>query len=56
MPALADRIPAYVECVTVVSDADTVGRANAEKLTAAIPLHNCDVRLIVPPQSRSDTP
>jgi hypothetical protein len=53
MPALADRIPAYVECVTVVADADATGRANAEKLAAAIPLHNRDVRLIIPPQSQS---
>jgi hypothetical protein len=53
MPALADRIPAYVECVTVVADADDTGRANAEKLAAAIPLTDRDVRLIIPPQSRS---
>jgi hypothetical protein len=50
MPALADRIPSYVECVTVVADADAMGRANAQKLAAAIPLPTRDVRLIIPPQ------
>jgi hypothetical protein len=53
MAPLADRIPAYVECVTVFGDADATGRANAEKLAAAIPSHNRDIRLIIPPQSRS---
>jgi hypothetical protein len=53
MPALAARIPAYVECVTVVADADALGRADAEKLAAAIPAHGRDVRLIVPPQIQS---
>jgi hypothetical protein len=52
MPALADCIPAYVECVTVVADADATGRVNAEKLAAAIPPQNRDVRLITPPQSQ----
>lgn len=53
MPPLAERIPSYVECVTVVADADAMGRANAEKLAAAIPLRGREVRLIIPPQSQS---
>jgi Toprim domain len=52
MPALADRIPTYVECVTVFADADATGRTNAQKLAAAIPLPTRDVRLIIPPQSQ----
>jgi hypothetical protein len=49
MPALADQIPAYVECVTVISDGDDVGRANARKLIAAIPARGRDLYLIAPP-------
>jgi hypothetical protein len=52
MTALADRIPSYVECVTVFADDDAMGRANAQKLAAAIPLQNRDVRLVIPPQSQ----
>jgi hypothetical protein len=53
MLALADQIPAYVECLTMVADADATGRANAEKLAVAIPALGRDVRLIVPPQIQS---
>jgi len=53
MPALAGLVPAYVECVTVFSDADATGCANAAKLAAAIPRDNREIRLIVPPQTQS---
>jgi Toprim domain len=51
LPALADRIPRYVECVTIVADDDDVGRMNAEQLAAAIPRENCEVRIMLPPRT-----
>jgi Toprim domain len=51
--AVAGIIPAYVECVNVVADADAAGRANAEKLAVAIALQGREIRLIVPPQIQS---
>jgi len=48
LAALADVIPPYVECVTIIADDDDTGRANAQKLAAAISGEDRDVRLIVP--------
>jgi hypothetical protein len=36
MPALADRVPLYVECVTIWREADKAGRAGADGLAARL--------------------
>jgi hypothetical protein len=48
MPALAGAVPDYIECVTIVADADDAGRTNAQKLADALAPHGCEVRLITP--------
>ena len=52
MPALAEAILGYVECITVVADADDAGQSNAQKLATALS-QRFEVRLITPPQERS---
>ena len=51
MPALASIVPSYVDCVTLVADADEVGRSNAHSLAVAL-WDRHDVRLIVPLENR----
>lgn len=52
MPALAAVIPDYIDCITIVADADDNGRANAQKLSDALAHRQCDVRLVVPSNDR----
>lgn len=53
LPALASAIPVYIECVTIIADADTAGISNSRKLAAALKRHPCEVRLVIPPQEES---
>jgi hypothetical protein len=48
LPALADAVPEYVECISVIADPDKAGLTNAQKLCAALQRHDRYVRLIVP--------
>jgi hypothetical protein len=52
MPPLADVVPDYIECVTIVADADEVGKTNAKKLADALAQRSCETRLIVPSNFR----
>jgi hypothetical protein len=52
MPALAEAVPDYIECVTIVADADDAGRTNARKLAEGLAPRSCDVRLITPSKDR----
>jgi hypothetical protein len=52
MPALASVIPSYVDCITVIADADDAGMSNAQKLSDALAQRRCDVRLIAPSSDR----
>jgi hypothetical protein len=52
MPALAEAIPAYIECITIVADGDDTGRDSAQKLAAALANRKCDVRIVVPSENR----
>jgi hypothetical protein len=51
MPALAAVVPTYIDCITIVADADETGRLSAQKLADALAPRNCEVRLIIPPQT-----
>ncbi len=51
MPALITVIPSYINCVTIVADADETGRLNAQKLADALAKRDCEVRTIIPPQT-----
>jgi Toprim-like len=48
LPALADKIPAYIESVTIMVDADAAGRRHSGEL-AALLKHRAEVRLITLP-------
>lgn len=52
MADLAEAVPDYVECVTIVVDADDAGYTNSQKLADALGSHGCDVRLITPSNDR----
>lgn len=52
MPALANAVPDYIECITIVADGDDTGRDNAQKLRAALANRNCDVRIVIPSENR----
>ena len=52
MPAMAEAVPNYIECVTVIADADEAGTTNAKKLSEALESHDCDIRLIAPSNDR----
>ena len=43
MPALADRIPAYVECVTICAHPEPAGQANARALADALTARGIEV-------------
>jgi hypothetical protein len=45
MPPLADMVPIYVDCVTVVADADPAGRRHAVKLAARLVARGIETRL-----------
>jgi hypothetical protein len=53
MPALAEVVPDYIECVTIVADADNAGTTNAQKLADALAQHQFEVRVIVPQDRRA---
>ncbi len=44
MPALADAVPSFIECVTVFVEADPAGTRNAEELMRRIAAHGIEVR------------
>jgi Toprim domain len=48
MPALANTIPYYIECVTVIVDDDDSGRRNAAELAARVEPRGVEVRLVTP--------
>jgi hypothetical protein len=48
MPALAERIPAHIECVTVVGDDDDDGRRNAGELLRRTDARGFETRLFIP--------
>lgn len=50
MPALADAVPSWIECVTILVDDDTAGRGNAYALAEKLESRGFSVRLIAPPQ------
>jgi Toprim domain len=52
LPALAAAVPAYIDCITIVADADEAGITNSEKLADALVLRHFEVRLIVPSKDR----
>jgi hypothetical protein len=52
MLALANAVPDYIECITIVADGDDTGRDNAQRLAAALADCNCDVRIVVPSENR----
>jgi CHC2 zinc finger/Toprim domain len=45
MPALADLIPAYIECVTILVDDNEAGRVNSHKLVARLRDRKIEIRL-----------
>ena len=45
MPALASAVPDYVECVTVLQDADDAGRRNSTQLAIRLRARGFEVRL-----------
>ena len=48
MPALADTIPGFVDCVTVMVDDNPAGRDNSDELAQLLQARNIEVRLIPP--------
>lgn len=52
LPALASAVPSYVDCVTIVADADDAGSSNSQKLADGLASHGCDIRLITPSNQR----
>jgi len=49
LPGLADAVPPYVECVTIIADDDAAGRKGSEGLAQALRARALLVRLAVPP-------
>jgi hypothetical protein len=47
LPALANVIPWYIDCVTVLADDDAGGRRHAAELAARIPARGIEARLIL---------
>jgi len=45
MPALADTVPDYTSCVSIVADDDDTGRENSEKLAEALVARGIHVEL-----------
>jgi hypothetical protein len=52
MPSLADAIPDYIECVTIIVDDDKAGRRHAAQLAARVRLRGIEVRLFTPSTRR----
>jgi hypothetical protein len=53
MPALADAIPDFIDCVTVVVDDDPDGRRHAAILADRIQARHREVRLVTPNRWRN---
>lgn len=53
LPALADKVPPYIDCVTVVADTDETGRTNAQKLITALREAGISTELVVPSSARA---
>jgi hypothetical protein len=47
MPALAEALPAYINCVTVLADDDTDGRRFAAELAERIRVREIEARAII---------
>ena len=45
MPALADAIPAYIDCVTICADADEAGQRGAHGLARALRRREIEFRI-----------
>jgi Toprim domain len=52
MPALAEAVPSWIECVTILVDDDDAGRCNADVLAERLERRRFPVRLVTPPQER----
>jgi hypothetical protein len=52
MPALAEAVPRWIECITILVDDDDAGRSNADALAEQLERRCFPVRLITPPQER----
>jgi hypothetical protein len=48
MPALANALPTWIDCATVIADDDTDGRRHATMLAASVQSRGIGTRLIVP--------
>jgi hypothetical protein len=53
LPALADAIPDFIDCVTVVVDDDADGRRHSAALAARIRARGIEVRLVIPNRWRA---
>ena len=49
---LASKVPSYVECVTIMTDDDNVGRKNANELGALLQRRSIEVKLLLTPRKR----
>jgi Toprim domain len=50
LPALADKVPRFIEHVAIMTDDDRVGRAGANKLGTLLQRRGIDVKLLLVPQ------
>jgi hypothetical protein len=55
LPSISDAIPDCIEAITVLVDADEVGRRHAKELTKRLNARSIDCRLILPGSSFSRT-
>jgi hypothetical protein len=53
LPYLADVVPSYVECVTLIVDDDKAGRRKSDELAAKLEARGIETRLFYPARSRA---
>jgi hypothetical protein len=53
LPYLADTVPGWVECITLVVDDDKAGRRKSDELAVRLEARGFEVRLFVPAWARS---
>ena len=53
LPYLADVVPSYVECITLVVDDDKAGRRKCDDLGAKLEARGVETRLFYPARSRA---
>jgi hypothetical protein len=53
LPHLADSVPTWVECITIVVDDDNAGRRKSDELATLLETRGFEVRLFVPAWARS---